>query len=125
LPPAQHKRGISGLIEFAKSLLHTMMDAHDRMYLETDTFVRTITIPTMGVPSTDFNLTPETLNKLYESGRNAAQEFLATWSFEDYIAEFRSGRKAPDRRVETGVFMRENAKARSSQSLKVPPSLPG
>jgi NTE family protein len=124
LPPAQHKRGISGLIEFAKSLLHTMMDAHDRMYLETDTFVRTITIPTMGVPSTDFYLTPETLNKLYESGRNAAQEFLATWSFEDYIAEFRSGRKAPDRRVETGVLMRENAKARSSQSLKVPPSSP-
>src|SRR5258706_15627137 len=55
-----------------------------------------------------------TLNKLYESGRNAAQEFLATWSFEDYIGEFRGGRKAPDRRVETGVLMRENAKARSS-----------
>lgn len=114
------RTGLGGIIDFATNLLHTMMDAHDRMYLESDTFVRTITIPTMGVPSTNFNMAPSAIDTLYKSGRNSAEEFLATWNFQNYIAEYRSGRTPPNRRIESALLMREHAMARSGMHAAPP-----
>src|SRR5207344_1582866 len=42
------------VITYLKDLASTMMGAHDRMYLQNDTFVRTIPIPTLGVGTTEF-----------------------------------------------------------------------
>ena len=70
-----------------------MMEAHDRLYLEKATFVRTIPIPTLGVSTTEFDITPDRIRALYESGRRAAFDFLDHWDFEAYKAEYRSGKE--------------------------------
>jgi NTE family protein len=95
LPEADHS---GGLPDFLKSLVHTMLEAHDRMYLETSTFVRTIGVPTLGVRTTEFDLSRERADALHESGRSAAESFLETWDFEQYKASFR--RQAPPGRAE-------------------------
>jgi NTE family protein len=85
------------LVDFGKGLVQTMLEAHDRMYLENASYVRTIQVPTLGVRTTEFDLTRDRANELYEAGRTAAEEFLAHWDFEDYKATFRRG-KPPSRR---------------------------
>ena len=77
------------LIDFAKSLALTMMAAHDRMYLDEATFARTIAIPTLGVGTTEFEITPERVQALYQSGYDAAEKFLDGFDFQKYIATYR------------------------------------
>lgn len=86
-------QGLNAVIDYAKSLIETMLEAHDRLYLEQADFARTICIPTLGVSAMDFDLSRERKVELYESGRAAAEQFLEIWSFEDYVAEFRRGRR--------------------------------
>ncbi|MGB3681195.1 MAG: patatin-like phospholipase family protein [Rubrobacteraceae bacterium] len=82
---------IEATIDYVKSLVLTVIEAHDRLYIETADFVRTICIPTLGIRTTDFDLSRERKLELYEAGRDAAERFLKTWSFEDYKKEFRQG----------------------------------
>jgi NTE family protein len=90
------KRG--SLIDYLKSLASTMMAAHDRLYLENATFARTIPIPTLGVGTTEFDIKPDRVKLLYDSGRTAASEFLDKWDFDAYIEEFRRGKEPARRR---------------------------
>jgi NTE family protein len=93
LPSPEHSpRGVRGLISLLSSMLHTMMEAHDRLYVEKAQFARTIPIPTLGVGTTEFQLSRERALALYDSGRAAAESFLETWDFDAYIAEFRKGK---------------------------------
>ena len=86
------------VVDYFKSLVETLLEAHDRLYIEKADFARTIPIDTLGVRTTDFDLSPAKALELYESGRTAAEQFLETWSFEGYIAEFRRGKEHPRRR---------------------------
>ena len=86
------------LIDYMKSLASTMMAAHDRLYLENATFARTVPIPTLGVGTTEFDIAPDRIRSLYESGHEAAVSFLDQWDFEAYIDEFRRGREPSRRR---------------------------
>ena len=93
IPEPEHSpHGFKGLVSLASSMLHTMMEFHDRLYLEHAEFARTIAIPTLGVGTTEFDLSQERAKALYESGKAAAETFLETWDFEGYIAQFRSGK---------------------------------
>jgi len=87
----------NSLLDFVKSLALTMMAAHDRLYIEQATYARTIPIPTLGVGTTEFGITPERIHAIYESGRTAASEFLDHWNFEKYIEEYRRDRDHPRR----------------------------
>jgi NTE family protein len=89
---------ISGPISELAALFFTAMEAHDAYYLTNDKFVRTIPIDTLDVGATDFDLTPEKKEALYQSGVSAAKTFLAHWDFQKYIAQYRSGQPAPTRR---------------------------
>ncbi len=89
---------LKSLVDFLMSLVSTMTDAHDKLYLERDSFVRTITISNLGVKTTQFDLTPEKGDELFASGQTAARDFLKTWDFEAYKAAFRSGQEQPSRR---------------------------
>jgi NTE family protein len=89
----------SQTIDFLWSLVETMTQAHDRLYIEKANFARTIAIPTLGISGTNFDLSREQVDALYASGRQAAEEFLRTWDFEAYKTEFRSG-KVHSRREE-------------------------
>jgi NTE family protein len=42
-----------------------------------------------GVGTTEFDITPERRDALYEAGREAASDFLDAWDFDAYVAEFR------------------------------------
>ncbi|HET7855457.1 MAG TPA: patatin-like phospholipase family protein, partial [Gaiellaceae bacterium] len=85
-------RGVSAMIDYVKAMAQTMMEAHDRLYLEKEQFARTIPIPTLGVGTTEFGITRERALALYESGRRATEEFLKDWDFDRYVAEFRQGK---------------------------------
>jgi NTE family protein len=83
----------SSLVDFVKSLALTMMAAHDRMYLDQATYARTVPIPTLGVGTTEFEITPDRVKAIYDSGHKAAKDFLAKWDFQAYIEEYRRGRE--------------------------------
>jgi NTE family protein len=89
--------GGSSLPEYLKSLVQTMLEAHDRLYVQKADYARTIPIPTLGVGTTEFGITPERIAALYESGRAAATEFLAHWDFQAYVQAFRQGHAASRR----------------------------
>ena len=92
----QHQ--INGPISELVAMFFTAMEAHDAYYLRNDKYVRTIPIDTLTIGATDFNLTQQNKNDLYESGESAAKTFLAHWDFEKYKALYRSGQPAPTRR---------------------------
>ena len=58
------------------SLVETMMEAHDRFYIEKKKFANTIDIDSRGVGTTEFRLSDERKRKLYEAGREEAAVFL-------------------------------------------------
>jgi NTE family protein len=91
--PAKAGSGPRAVVEYVKSLAQTMMEAHDRLYVEQSNYARTIPIPTLGVGTTEFDLSPERALALYDSGRWAAEKFLDAWDFDAYVAEFRSGKE--------------------------------
>ncbi|HVM40485.1 MAG TPA: hypothetical protein VM618_06870, partial [Acidimicrobiia bacterium] len=90
-------------VQFIGSLISTMTDAHDKLYLEKADFVRTIPISNLGVKTTEFDLTATRADALYAEGRRAAEEFLATWDFAAYISSFRSGAEPPSRREDVAA----------------------
>lgn len=86
-PPAP----VKSPVDFAKAIAETMMEARDRFYVEEANYARTIPIPTLGVRTTDFDISPERARALFESGKQAADDFLSVWDFDAYKAKFRSG----------------------------------
>jgi NTE family protein len=68
--------GLFGLADYARNLVETMLEAHDRFYLEESDFHRTIAIDDLGVGVTEFDLPKERAMALYDSGRAAAEAFL-------------------------------------------------
>jgi NTE family protein len=109
--PGQHEPLVSGsddatpahedtsLLSFLLSIGRTMMEAHDRLYVEQANYARTIPIDTLGVGTTQFSIDDdaELKHRLYESGQNAAAEFLKTWDFDAYIKAFRTQKQTSRR----------------------------
>jgi NTE family protein len=107
-PDAAPRGGVRAMAAYIRSLVQTMLEAHDRLHIETADYARTIAIPTLGVRGTDFRLSRRTARRLYDAGRRAAEEFLAGWDFDAYIAAFRSGER-PTRRELIAARMRAAA----------------
>jgi NTE family protein len=91
--PKMAGSGAGAVLDYVKALAQTMMEAHDRMYVEQASYARTIPIPTLGVGTTEFDLSKERALALFDSGRWAAEKFLKNWNFDAYIAEFRTGKE--------------------------------
>src|SRR5918998_4848068 len=70
--------GVFKLVDYARSLMETMMEAHDRFYIEQTDFDRTIAIEPVGVGTTEFDLSGERALELYGAGRAAAEVFLSS-----------------------------------------------
>ncbi|MNW68267.1 hypothetical protein D3C74_469880 [compost metagenome] len=56
-----------------------MLSAHDERYIETEKFVRTVKIPTLGVSTTQFHISTEQSDELYAAGMKAGEEFFRHW----------------------------------------------
>ncbi|KPU46029.1 patatin-like phospholipase [Oxobacter pfennigii] len=89
-PELQENKEGKSTINYILSILSTMMEAFDQRYIEISNFNRTIAIPTLGVKTTDFNLSKEKESELYNSGYKAAKHFFEKWNFNNYIQAFRS-----------------------------------
>ncbi|USG63665.1 patatin-like phospholipase family protein [Brevibacillus ruminantium] len=90
---------IRGLYSFTRQLIVTMLDAHDRLYVDRAHAVRTIFLNTLGVRTTQFQLSPDLRNRLFESGVQSATRFMEQWNFDQYIEVFR---KNPPSTEKTG-----------------------
>jgi NTE family protein len=93
-PRAEERTGVA---DFLRALVQTMLEAHDRMYLDNASYVRTVRVPTLGVRTTEFDLSRDRAQALYDSGRDAATAFLKEWNFDAYKRAFRL-RSPPTRR---------------------------
>ena len=103
-PPAAAPEHESGsIIQFLMSIGRTMMEAHDRLYVEQANYARTIPINTIGVRTTQFSIDDDAdlKQRLYQSGQDAAATFLSTWDFAAYIEAFRTQTPAPRRDLVT------------------------
>lgn len=78
-PPSRNN-----IINYVGDIVETLLDKNEDVYLYNKDSVRTIDIPTLGVKVTDFNLSREKAEELFNSGYNSAKDFLATWDFDAY-----------------------------------------
>ena len=88
---------VRGPISLFAALFSTMMQAHDARYIKDEQFIRTIPIPTLGIGTTEFDISRERSEALYQSGREAAEKFFDTWNFSKYIGRYRRGKPRMDR----------------------------
>lgn len=79
---------VKGPLSLLAALFSTMMEAHDARYIADKEFCRTTGIPTLGVKTTDFDISPERSEALYQSGRQAAERFFKTWDFNRYVGKY-------------------------------------
>lgn len=84
-------------IEVIRALINTMLNAHDKLYMDDHTYVRTISIPVDGIKATQFDLSKEQAEKLYQNGRDAAKKFFSTWDFEAYKVTYHNNWQPPSR----------------------------
>jgi len=77
---------IHGPISLFRAMFFTMMEAHDNRHIKEQDRLRTIQVPTTGVSVTDFHLSREKRQALYEAGRKAAEAFFGTWKYSNYLA---------------------------------------
>jgi NTE family protein len=82
--PDKEPHTITGPISMFQALFSTMMDAHDERYIEDFNQFRTVKIPTKGVQATQFHISDEKSEELYQSGVRAACKYFDQWSISVY-----------------------------------------
>lgn len=93
LKPTKEKKKNStntNLISFIGDIVETILSRDEEIYLKDKDSVRTIDIPTLGIKTTDFNITKDESLKLFQSGYNTAEDFLKNWNFKEYVTRYRS-----------------------------------
>ncbi|WP_164520312.1 patatin-like phospholipase family protein [Specibacter cremeus] len=74
-------------VELAKSLLSTMMGAHDRVYVnDPRSASRTIFVDTSAYRATDFHLSSTDKETLFNTGLGSGQRFLSEWNWDAWKA---------------------------------------
>ncbi|MCG9966479.1 patatin-like phospholipase family protein [Pelotomaculum terephthalicicum JT] len=74
---------VNNPFDLLKAIVSTMLEAHDQIHeLDPKSRVRTISIPSMGVKTTDFEMSLQLKEKLYRAGVQAAVNFYEGWDFE-------------------------------------------
>ncbi|MFI8576685.1 patatin-like phospholipase family protein [Rossellomorea aquimaris] len=75
------KKQIKNAIDMYEALFTTMKDAHDSRYISRKLEKNIIFIPTEGVLTTEFGLTPEKRAELFQYGKSKAEAFLQKWPY--------------------------------------------
>ncbi|MGA7933775.1 MAG: patatin-like phospholipase family protein [Kovacikia sp.] len=77
---------IKGVTDILMGMLSTMQVARDRQHMETHNQGRVFEIGTAGVSTTQFNLTKDNKDALYQEGYQAAKNFLLNrWSWKEHL----------------------------------------
>ncbi len=91
--------GKNDFFSYLIDVVRTILDEDDSKYISNKTLVRTIPIPCGDVSSTEFNISREKSQQMFERGYNAADDFLSRWSFKEYVKRYRETN--PPSRLET------------------------
>lgn len=75
--PQPHR--ITGPFTMLQALVGTMLSAHDERYIEQEKFIRTVKIPTLGIGTTQFDITKDQSDMLYTAGLKAGEDFFRKW----------------------------------------------
>jgi NTE family protein len=75
------KNNINNAIQMFEALFETMKDAHDSRYISRKHEKNIIFIPTEGVLSTEFDLSDERKQALFQVGEQSANEFFKKWCY--------------------------------------------
>jgi len=74
---------VNNPFDLIKAIVSTMLEAHDLIHeMDPKSRVRTISIPSMGIKTTDFEMSVLLKEKLYRAGVQAAVNFFEGWDFE-------------------------------------------
>jgi len=105
---AADRNPINNPISFLKSVIGTMMDAHDSYHISISTgdYDRTVGIPTVvtvrgveeEIKTVDFDISQEKSQALYDNGVRAGAAFLEKWDFAEWKKKYRSGIAEPKKR---------------------------
>lgn len=81
------KNKTNNIFNFCFAIIETMLEAEDDIHISKMDFLRTIKINTNGIKATDFNITSEKIESLYNSGEDCARDFLqvAEENYREYI----------------------------------------
>lgn len=82
------KHSITDPISMFQALFSTMMGAHDERYIEKHNLFRTVKIPTLGVGTTEFDITVEKSMELFQAGYAAADLYFKNWSKVAYLNDY-------------------------------------
>lgn len=83
---SQEWQPVRNPVELARRLVATMTGAHDQLHVgQSCVQDRTVFVDTTGIRSTDFHITREQTETLFTNGRTAAEQFLATWDFQQWL----------------------------------------
>ncbi|TDT60931.1 patatin-like phospholipase family protein [Fonticella tunisiensis] len=74
--------GKTDVISYGLDIISTMIEKDDERYIRKRDFIRTIPIPTMGIKTTEFDITKERSRILFNSGYRSAEKFLKKWYVE-------------------------------------------
>lgn len=72
---------VNNALQLFEALFEAMKDAHDTRYISRKLEKNIIFIPADGFAATQFNLSEEKKQALFEMGRNSARNFLKSWSY--------------------------------------------
>lgn len=97
-PDDSRIRTVSGVVTLTKAMLATMTGFYDRMHVDRpEVLARTIFVDTFGIKATEFDLSRDTAERLFDSGQRAATAFLdgtdgyPGWDFAEYKRRWRPG----------------------------------
>ena len=76
-------------ISYIFNIMKIVLSCNEEAFLNNKDSVRTIDIPTFDINTLDFSLSQEKKEKLFNSGYNAAKEFLESWNFNTYVETYR------------------------------------
>lgn len=79
--PPHHE--IGNFLDYTMELIKTVLAVQDSQHLHSDDWHRTVYIDTLGVGTTDFDLSDSRKRELVASGRKAAEDYLKWWADED------------------------------------------
>ena len=74
-------------IDLARSLLSTMMNAHDSLHVDDPYYAdRTVFVDTTGFSGTNFHLSDDDKKTLFDNGMTAGEKFLKNWDWDAWRA---------------------------------------
>jgi NTE family protein len=73
------RQSVNNIKDFGTGIINAMLDQIDRLHVSDEYWNKTITIDTLGVSSTDFDLTLKEKDDLIMSGYESAEYFFKTY----------------------------------------------